>query len=65
MGIRGEHAGELAETFENQQSPGKSPPACAAAVACLKVVQLCLERLDRAVRHLEVLVETVALLDEL
>ena len=31
----------------------------------MKVVQLCLERLDRAVRHLEVLVETVALLDEL
>ena len=43
----------------------RSSPARAAAVARLEVVELGLERLDGAVRGLEVLVETVALGDEL
>ena len=42
-----------------------SPPAGAAAVTNLEVVELGLERLDRAVGHLEVLVEPVALRNEL
>ena len=42
-----------------------SPPAGATAITDLEVVELGLERLDCAVRHLEVLVEPVALLDKL
>ena len=42
-----------------------SPPAGATAVTDLEVVELGLERLDRAVGHLEVLVETIALRNEL
>ena len=42
-----------------------SPPGAAATVASLKVVQLSLERLDGAVCHLQVLVETVSFGDEL
>ena len=41
------------------------PPARAPAVADLQAVELGLERLDRAVRELEVLIEAVALLDKL
>ena len=41
------------------------PAAGVATVADLEVVELGLERLDRTVRHLEVLVETVALRNKL
>ena len=41
------------------------PPAGAAAVTNLEVVELGLERFDGAVRHLEIFVEAVAFLDEL
>ena len=51
--------------FDDDDGDHTSPPAGAATVADLQVVELGLERLDRAVRHLEVLVETVALGDEL
>ena len=43
----------------------RSPPAGTTTVADLKVVEFGLERLDRAVGHLEVLVETIALRNEL
>ena len=47
------------------QGNDRLPAAGVATVADLEVVELGLERLDRAVRHLEVLVETVALRNKL
>ncbi len=52
-------------TRQGASDSDASPPAGATAVANLQVVELRLERLDRAVGHLEVLVEPVALRDEL
>ena len=45
--------------------PDTASPPASATVADLQVVELGLEGLDRAVRGLEVLVEAVALGDEL
>ena len=54
-----------AERRTDGRNAAALPPARATAVADLEVVELGLERLDRAVSLFEILVETVALGDEL
>ena len=64
QGVLAQYVGKNGKSDETTTTHS-SPPAGAAAVADLKVVELGLERLDRAVGHLEVLVETIAFRNKL
>jgi hypothetical protein len=52
-------------TIQDDKMETHSSPSTATSIADLKVVEFCLERFDSAVRQLEILVETIALRDQL
>ena len=51
--------------MRKKESGLRSPPASASTIANLEVVELRLELLDGAVRHLQILVEAVTFCNEL